>query len=553
MRVSRQPTHNVHFGIALRRNLLLASLFAAVLSCARTVPQDVGAGAASFDVLIAGGTVLDGTGAAAYPADVAVRAGRIVRVGLGLPRSSAARVIDAEGLVVSPGFIDLHAHLDPLLRLPDAESAVRQGVTTAIGGPDGGGPWPFDAYLDSIEAVGTGINVAFLVGHNTIRRAVMGLADRAPSPDELARMQRMVAQGMSEGAWGISTGLRYLPGTFATTDEVIALSRVAADSGGIYTSHLREEGLGLFEGVGEAIDIARGADIRVVLTHHKAVGQQMWGESRRTLAMVDSARAAGLDVRIDQYPYTATSTGIAVLVPSWALAGGDSAFARRAADPVLRDSITRGIVFNLLNDRGGGDLRRVQFARVDWDRQLEGKTLHDLVVREGLAPTAEHGAAMVIETMLRGGASGIYHVLDEQDVERIMRHPWTSVASDGRLSTPGEGMPHPRGYGTFPRVLGVYVRDRGILTLAEAVRKMTSLPAATINFGDRGRIAEGLVADLVVFDPATVRDRSTFQAPHQYPAGIPWVLVNGRVAVADGEYTGERAGQVLRRTAVGAR
>ena len=532
----------------MRRILSLALLLGVGVSCAPAPPPVAGAGSESYDVLITGGEILDGTGAPPFAGDVAVRGGRIVRVSRArLSRSAAARVIDATGQVVAPGFIDLHAHLDPLLRLPDGESALRQGVTTAIGGPDGGGPWPLDAYLDSAQSIGTGINVAFLVGHNTIRRVVMGLEDRAPSPDELERMQRMVAQGMAEGAYGISTGLRYLPGTFATTEEVVALSRVAADSGGIYTSHLREEGLGLFEGVGEAIRIARDAGIRVVLTHHKAVGQQMWGESRRTLAMVDSARSAGLDVRIDQYPYTATSTGIAVLVPSWALAGGDTAFARRAADPVLRDSITRGVVFNLLNDRGGGDLRRVQFARVDWDRSLEGKTLHDFVVREGQPPTAEHGAVLVIETLLRGGASGIYHVLDEQDVERIMRHPWTSIASDGRLSTPGEGVPHPRGYGTFPRVLGVYVRERGVLTLAEAVRKMTSLPAATINLGDRGRIAEGLVADLVVFDPATVRDRSTFQDPHQYPAGIPWVLVNGRVAVANGAFTGVRAGQVLRR------
>ena len=535
------------------KKLLLVSALSVGIACARSPSPQLGVdpAAESYDVLITGGEILDGTGAPAYAGDVAVQGGRIARVSrTPIPRSMAVRVIDAGGRVVAPGFIDLHAHLDPLLRLRDAESAVRQGVTTAVGGPDGGGPWPFAAYLDSVEAGGTGVNVAFLVGHNTIRRAVMGLEGRAPSPDELAEMQRMVAQGMGEGAFGISTGLRYLPGTFATTEEVVALSRAAADSGGIYTSHLREEGLGLFEGVGEAIRIAREANIRVVLTHHKAVGQKMWGESRRTLAMVDSARAAGLDVRLDQYPYTATSTTIAVLVPSWALEGGNAAFARRAADPALRDSITRGIVFNLLNDRGGGDLRRVQFARVDWDRSLEGKTLHDFVVREGLEPTPESGAALVIETLLRGGASGIYHVLDEQDVERIMRHPWTSVASDGRLSKPGEGMPHPRGYGTFPRVLGVYVRERGVLTLPDAVRKMTSLPAATINLEDRGRIAEGLVADLVVFDPATVSDRATFQDPHQYPAGIPLVLVNGRVVVDDGEFTGERAGTVLRRNSV---
>jgi dihydroorotase/N-acyl-D-amino-acid deacylase len=372
------------------RRLLLLPLAGLALACApAAAPRS---DAPSYDLLITGGEILDGTGAPAYRGDVAVRGGRIVAVSrTTLPRSAAARIIEASGLVVAPGFIDLHAHLDPLLRLPDAESAVRQGVTTAVGGPDGGGPHPFGAYLDSVETTGTGVNVAFLVGHNTIRRSVMGLADREPTPDELERMRTMVARAMSEGAFGISTGLRYLPGTFATTEEVVALSRVAADSGGIYTSHLREEGLGLFEGVGEANRIARAAGIRVVLTHHKAVGPRMWGESRRTLAMVDSARAVGLDVRIDQYPYTATSTSLAVLVPTWALEGGDSAFARRAADPALRDSIFRGIVFNLLNDRGGGDLRRVQFARVSWDRWLEGKTLHDWAEREGRPTTPEMG------------------------------------------------------------------------------------------------------------------------------------------------------------------
>jgi dihydroorotase/N-acyl-D-amino-acid deacylase len=529
---------------------ILATCALALSACAPPPAAAPRGGGATYDLLVAGGELLDGTGTPAYRADVGIREGRIVAISRSaLPRSAAARIIDAAGLTVAPGFIDLHAHLDPLLRLPDAESSVRQGVTTAVGGPDGGGPWPFAAYLDSVERAGTGLNVAFLAGHNTIRQVVMGLEDRAPTPDELSRMRDMVARAMGEGAYGLSTGLRYLPGTFATTEEVVALARVASDSGGIYTSHLREEGLGLFEGVGEAIRIAREANIRAVLTHHKAVGSRMWGESRRTLAMVDSARDAGLDVRIDQYPYTATSTSIAVLVPTWALEGGDTAFARRAADAVLRDSIMRGIVFNLLNDRGGGDLRRVQFARVGWDRSLEGRTLHDWVVREGLAPTPENGAALVIEAQLRGGAGGIYHVLDEADVERIMRHPWTSIASDGRLSKPGEGMPHPRGYGTFPRVLGVYVRDRGILQLADAVRKMTSLPAETLGLPDRGRIAEGMAADLVVFDPGTVTDRATFQDPHQYPAGIPWVVVNGRVAVEDGRFAGVRAGRVLRRGA----
>jgi dihydroorotase/N-acyl-D-amino-acid deacylase len=352
---------------------LTASILAATLAIACR-PAAVPVPDGPFDLLITGGIVIDGTGGARYPGDIAIRGDRIALVSrTRLSAASATRVIDAAGRVVAPGFIDLHAHLDPLPDLPGAESAVRQGVTTALGGPDGGSPWPLADYLAERERAGVGINVAFLAGHNTIRGEVMGMADRDPTPAELARMERMVAQAMGEGAWGLSTGLLYLPGTYSKIDEVVALSRVAADSGGIYTSHLRKEGLGLLEGVGEAIEIGRRARIPIVLTHHKAVGTPMWGRSVTTLAMVDSARRAGVDVMIDQYPYTATHTGISVLIPAWALADGDSAFRRRVGDRVLRDSIERGIVFNILNDRGGGDLARVQFSRVRWKTDLEGK------------------------------------------------------------------------------------------------------------------------------------------------------------------------------------
>jgi N-acyl-D-amino-acid deacylase len=502
----------------------------------------------TYDVLLTGGTVIDGSGAPGVRADVAIQGNRIVRVSASpLARTSARRVIDATNRVIAPGFIDLHAHLDPLLRLPGSESHVRQGVTTALGGPDGGGPFPLRAYLDTARARGLGMNVAFLAGHNTIRERVLGMADRAPTAAELARMKAMVAQAMSEGAFGLSTGLKYLPGAYSKIDEVIALAEVAADSGGIYTSHLREEGLGLLEGVGEAIEIGRRARIPVVLTHHKAVGKPMWGASVKTLAMIDSARAKGIDVMADQYPYTASYTGIGVLVPAWASANGDTAFRRRVKEPATRDSIKRGIVDNILNDRGGGDLARVQFARVAWDKTLEGKTLADWAKRKNIEPTPENGAELVIEAMLAGGASAIYHVMDEGDVERIMKHPQTMVASDGRLTFPGDGHPHPRWYGTFPRVLGTYVREKRVLSLERAVNKMTGMPAARLGLRDRGLVKEGLVADIVVFDPATIADQATYERPHQYPVGIDYVFVNGTPVVDAGKYTNARAGLVLRR------
>jgi dihydroorotase/N-acyl-D-amino-acid deacylase len=518
------------------------------LAVATVVASGLGAQQPEFDVLIKNGTVIDGTGAERYRADVALKGDRIALISRRpIDAKRGARAIDAKGRIVAPGFIDMHAHLDPLPDLPGAESAVRQGVTFALGGPDGGSPLPLGPYMEAREHQGIGINVAYLVGHNTIRQRVMGMAMRAPTPDELQSMQTLVAEGLGQGAFGLSTGLRYLPGNFAKTDEVIALSRVAADSGGIYTSHLREEGLGLIEGVGEAITIGREAHIPIVLTHHKAVGTKMWGASARTLAMVDSARRAGIDVMMDVYPYTATSTGLAVLIPTWAFDGGDTAFARRLADPALRDSIKRGIIFNILNDRGGGDLSRVQFSSVRWQPELNGKTMADWAHQRGLEPTPENGAELVIEGQQKGGGSMIYHVLDESDVQRIMRHPQAMIGSDGRLSRPGETSPHPRAYGTFPRVLGRYARDLKLFPLETAIFKMTGQSAARLKLRDRGVLRAGNFADVVVFDPATIADKSTFEQPHQYPVGIDFVFVNGVAAVDAGKFTDARSGRVLKR------
>jgi N-acyl-D-amino-acid deacylase len=519
-----------------------------IIASAALFATSAAAQAPRYDLLIAGGSIIDGTGAPRYRADVAITGDKVVVVSrTAIPRSAATRVIDATGRIVAPGFIDLHAHLEPLPELSGARSAVTQGVTLALGGPDGTSPWPFAPYVAAREKQGIGINVAYLVGHNTVRRTVMGEANRAPTAAELARMRAMVAQAMGEGAFGISTGLRYVPGTYSNIEEVVALSQPAADSGGIYTSHLREEGLGLLEGVGEAIEIGRRVHIPIVLTHHKAVGQAMWGKSVVTLHMLDSARKAGVDVMADVYPYTATYTGISVLIPSWALADGDSAFARRIADPALKDSITKGIIFNILNDRGGGDIRRVQLSLVAWDKSLEGKTLADWATRRGLALTPETGAALVIEAESKGGAGAIYHVLDEADVRRIMRHPQVMIASDGRLSQEGNGQPHPRAYGTFPRVLGHYVRDEKVLSLEAAVHKMTGMPATRLGLRDRGVLRAGSAADVVVFDANRIADRATFESPHQFATGIDAVVVNGTLAVDRGKFMDARSGRVLLR------
>jgi N-acyl-D-amino-acid deacylase len=523
-------------------SLVAGLLVAASLHAQSSAPS-------TWSVLVRGGTVVDGTGAPGYRADVAWQGDRIVAVSrTPLDPNRAARVVDATGLIVAPGFIDLHAHLEPLLQKPAATSAVTQGVTLALGGPDGSGPFPLAAYADSADRLGLGINVAYLVGHNTVRTRVMGTENRAPTAAELARMVALVGQGMAEGAFGMSTGLRYVPGYYSTTDEVVTLARAAASAGGIYTSHLREEGLGLLEGVAESITIARDAQIPVVLTHHKAVGQPMWGKSVVTLAMVDSARARGLDVMMDQYPYTASQTSLAVLLPPWALAGGRAALRARVADPALRDSILRGIVALLQTDRGGGDTRRVQFGEVTWDRALEGRTLWDWAEQRGVGHAMEAAAALVLEGELQGGASMVYHIIDEGDVRRIMAHPQTMIASDGRLTDPGEGVPHPRAYGTFPRVLGEYVRTQRVLMLETAVHKMTGMPAARLGLtGRRGCLAAGCAADVVIFDAVTVGSPATFTQPHQYATGIPYVFVNGVAMVDGGRVTTARPGRVVRR------
>ncbi len=499
-----------------------------------------------FDLIIRHGSICDGSGSLPWQGDLAIRDGRIVDIDTFI-KGRARHLINARGLTVAPGFIDLHAHLAPLSLFPDAKSMLMQGVTTAIGGPDGGSPFPLATYLDSLRRHDLGINVGYLIGHNTIRNHVMGLINRSPTNVEMRTMKSMVQEAMQSGAFGLSTGLKYVPGSYASKDEVIELAKVASESGGIYTSHLRDEGVGLIDAVAEAIEIGHSANIPIVLTHHKVMGARNWGNSKQTLSMVDAAIEQGLRVMIDQYPYTASHTSLKVVIPAWAFSQEDGAtFTSRCQVPRLRDSIRRGIIANLLNDRGGTDLRRIQFAKINWKPAFVGKTLHELLLAEGIKPTIEAGADMIIDIQLHRGALCIYHVIDGADVDRIMQHPATMIASDGTVSQFGRGHPHPRSYGTFPRVLGRYVRERALLTLPEAIRKMTAAPAEAIGLVDRGKLSKGNRADITIFDPDRILDLSTFEMPHAYPTGISYVIVNGKIAVDEGGYQAIGAGQVLR-------
>ncbi len=530
-----------------------ASGIAAIVFITGVACWAVGAGASAqraggpeFDYVLRGGTVVDGTGAPRFSADVAIRADRIARVDpAGIEPGRARELIDVTGLVVAPGFVDHHAHIATTIHeYPLAENFVRQGITTILASLHSGDqPYPLGAYMASLRIAP---NVGFFAGHSWVRTKVIGLDNRPPTPDELERMQRLVDEAMRDGALGLSTGLVYVPANFAKTEEVIALAKVAARYGGIYVSHMRDEAEGLLDSVAEVIRIAREAGLPGQIQHHKVVGRPQWGWSVKTLAMIDRARAEGLDITLDMYPYTASSTGSSVLFPQWALAGGREAFAQRVADPATRQRIAAEMREIFLKERGAGDLASIQFRTLPSDRRYDGKTLADLVRDRGLPETVDTAIEVLIELQLKGGFSAIYHSMHEDDVRRLMQYPWTMFDTDGDPVGFGVGYPHPRSYGTFPRVLGRYVREHKVLTLEEAVRRMTSLSAAQIGQHERGRVAEGFFADLVVFDPDTIIDRATFVDPHQFSVGIHHVFVNGVPVIRRGALTGEKPGRVLK-------
>jgi dihydroorotase/N-acyl-D-amino-acid deacylase len=507
--------------------------------------------AADFDLVLGGGTVLDGTGAPGFVADVGVSEGRIAEVG-DLSDRSAVRRVDVSGQVVAPGFIDPHTHSrGAIFEIPTADNFVLQGVTTLVEGNDGSSPLHLAAWFDSLQANGgTGPNFAMFIGHGSIRREVLGDEDRAPSPGELETMRALVARGMEDGALGLSTGLFYLPGSFASTEEVIELARVAADAGGIYISHMRNEGDGVFPSIRETIRIGREAGIPVQMTHHKIGAWRNFGRASESIQLMREARASGVDITFDQYPYTASSTQLSAIIPRWAQEGG--LLEERLQDPATRNRIVADIV-DWIEMRFASDPSKIQLRACSFDGEAAGRfpddvaglTLADVLGARGTDALPRAGADLILEIDQAGGCGAIFHAFDEGDVQLLLQSENGMVGSDGSLVHFGRGSPHPRGYGTYPRVLGRYVRELGVISLSEAVRRMTSAPADRLGFDERGRIRAGFVADLVVFDPETVMDRATFDEPHQYPIGISHVFVGGTAVVRDGAVTGARPGIVL--------
>jgi len=498
-----------------------------------------------YDLIIRGGKVVDGSGNPWYHADIAIKNDRIAEIGQ-LSNHEAKRVIDAHGLVVAPGFIDPHTHaLRGIFEVPNAESALLQGVTTLTEGNDGSSPYPIDRHYADIDNLRISPNWAVFVGQGTIRQRVIGFGLRKATPDEMERMKQMVRDAMEQGALGISTGLFYVPGSFTSTEEVIELSKVAAEYNGIYISHIREEAAQLIDSVQETIRIGEEANIPVQITHHKVIGVENWGASIESLRLVDEARKRGVDVTIDQYPYTASQTSINALIPQWAQAGGREEMLSRINSTETYSTIKNEVVAKILYDRGGGDPKNVFISRNSWDPDMAGKNLAELAIDAGLEPTPENAADVVFDIIRGGGATAVYHAIGPEDVDRIMQHPATAIGSDGPVGVFGEGAPHPRQYGTFARVLGLYVRERKILSLEEAIRKMSSQSARRLGIHDRGLITKGYFADIAIFDPDEIIDKATFENPHQYAIGTKFVLVNGTVVVENGQHTGARPGRIL--------
>ncbi len=534
----------------------LCCLFFALLAMYGCTSDEVEPPAEKLSVILEGGFVYSGADAEAVITDVGVSGDRVTEIGDLAGREAELR-LDVSGLAVVPGFIDIHSHAvrdepdDGIFRWPDAENLIRQGVTTVVGGPDGGSPLPITDTFRAIEASPAAINFATFVGHGSIRALVIGEDDRPPTEDELDRMRSEVDRAMQQGAFGLSSGLIYPPGRFATTEEVIELAKVAASYGGIYISHMRQEGLDLLKSVAETIRIGEEAGLPTQLTHHKVVGAPMWGKSVETLAMVDEALARGVDVSIDQYPYTASSTSLTILFPGWSLDGGREALLARLSDPEQRQRAKDAIVYNIETDRGGNDPANVVLANCPHDKTINGQNLSEVLRQQERTISKENAADLLMELVEAGNCGAVFHAINEEDVKRIMRHPVTMTSSDGGVEGPSDRVPHPRNYGTFSRLLGYYVREQNVLPFHTAIHKISMLPADRIGLADRGRIEVGTVADIAVLDPATVIDKATFEDPHQYAEGAHHVFVAGEAVLLNGEMTGARPGSILRSTDYG--
>lgn len=501
--------------------------------------------AQQYDVLISNGKILDGTGNHWFYGDLAVKDGKIVAIGKLKPQD-AKKVIDAKGLMLAPGFIDVHTHIEGEEKgTPTADNFIYDGVTTVVTGNCGSSEVNMAEYFQFIDSLQLSINVAALIGHNSVRRTVLGSAMKDPNVSEMEQMIALVEEAMKNGAVGFSTGLIYIPGTYSKPEEVIRLAGAAAKYNGVYASHIRTEGDSVASAIREAINIGYQNNMPVEISHFKVSGQQNWGRSKETIAMIVAARKEGIDVTIDQYPYTASSTSLNTLLPDEILADGQDSIVARLNRPETRKYVIESMLKNLKKRK----LKHFSYpvvASYRFDSTMNGKSIEQVNLAKGRKHKASAEAETIIEMVINGGAGMVFHGMSEPDVKRIMQYPFNMFASDASIRTFGRGVPHPRGYGTNARVLGKYVREENVLTLEEAIRRMTSLPAQKFQLKDRGLLKEGMAADIVIFDPATVSDKATFEQPHQYSIGFQFVLVNGKLVVENGKHNGTRSGVSLK-------
>jgi N-acyl-D-amino-acid deacylase len=499
---------------------------------------------AQYDLLIRNGKIIDGTGNSWYYTDIAVKDGKIISIKKNII-GDALKTIDAKGLVVAPGFIDVHTHIEgDELKTPTADNFIYDGVTTVVAGNCGASNLEIGKYLRWIDSLKLSVNVASLVGHNDVRKAVMGRANREATGAELLAMEALVEKAMTEGAVGLSTGLIYIPGTYTKTPEIIRLAKVAAKYNGVYASHMRDEGDSVIQAIDEALAIGRGANIPVQISHFKVSGQQNWGRSNQTLPMIIAARKEGLDVTIDQYPYTASSTSLSTLIPDEILADGPDSVVARLARPDIQKMVT-GHIIKRIKVRKLKHLSYAVVANYKADTSLNGKSIEAINLLKGRKHKMKEEAKTVIEMMVQGGAGMVFHGMSEKDVQQIMRYPFNMFASDASIRTFGVGVPHPRGYGTNSRILGKYVREEKIISLEEAIRRMTSLPAQKFQLKNIGLLKEGMNADIVIFNEDEVIDKSSFDKPHQYAEGFIFVVVNGKLVMDNGVHNGTRSGKAL--------
>lgn len=496
-----------------------------------------------YDLVITNARIIDGAGNPWFRGSIAIKDGKIAKIGR-FDASGARQIVDAGNKIVAPGFIDVHTHTEDIYNNPAAENFVRMGVTSLVTGNCGGSDLEIGAFLARTKTNPLAVNIASLIGHNTVRSKVLGLDNRAPTPEEQSRMNELVEKAMRDGAVGFSTGLIYLPGTFATTDEVVDLAKAASKYGGIYASHIRDEGNEVVKAIEEAINIGEKANMPVEISHFKIASRALWGKSATTIGLVEAARRRGLSVTVDEYAYTASSTSLDSRLPSWAIAGGREQGRKRMADPATRKKIV-GEVKDDLKKKKFKDLSYAYVASYRPNPEFNGKNIREIAKIALGKDNLDSQIEQFIRMYEAGGAQMVYRAMDEPDVQNIMRSPFTMIASDSGVRAFGSGVPHPRGYGNNARVLGQYVRELKIITLEDAIRKMTSLPAGVFGLRGRGLIREGFAADLVIFDEKTVADKATFEQPHQYAVGFSTVIVNGEV-VFDGEkMTGSMPGQPL--------